>query len=326
MVPSAHEMTAPWGVRFGGVSSAELRKHAQSLGLPVPPEDPPATLGAIVAVLRGSCCLEVEQYNIRLPLLGGDVVLVTRNDPFILCDTWQTPARNLHDLLRREHIEHLRGLHYGGGGVPTTFLSGAFCFEDEEDLPLLSALPPVIHVRGAESDVAPWLESTLRFLTSELATRPPGSPSIANHLAHVLFVQAVRAYAASLPEDAPGSWFHAIFDSELAPALGLMHLRPEEPWTVASLAEQAKFGRSAFAARFTAAVGSPPLQYLTQCRMRKARMLLRDTNLGVKTIAAKVGYSNESAFSHAFKRATGMSPGTYRQSKTTLLRPQAVAT
>ncbi len=321
MLPGAHEMTAPWGVRFGGIRPADMRKHIESMGLDVPSHDPPVLRGTIIAIIRGSCCLEVEAHNAKLPLSGGDVVLIARDAPFVLCDQWRTPVKNIHELLRREHIETPSGVRYGGGGVPTTFLSGAFFTQDDESCPLLAALPPVIHIRGSELEAAPWLESTLKFLASELAALQPGSQSIANHLAHVLFVQAVRAYAASLPEDSTGNWFQAIFDSDLAPVLALIHSRPEEPWTVASLADQANIGRSAFAARFTATVGTPPLQYLTDCRMRRARELLRDTDLGVKTIAAKVGYSNESAFSHAFKRATGMSPGGYRQSRDALLRP-----
>ena len=324
MLPGAHEMTAPWGVRFGGVQPAEMRKHIESMGFDVPAHAPPALRGAIVAIIRGSCCLEVETHNVKLPLSGGDVVLIARDAPFVLRDRWGTPVKNIHELLRRENIETLSGVRYGGGGVPTTFLSGAFFTEDDQSCPLLAALPPVIHIRGSELEAAPWLESTLKFLASELASLLPGSQSIVNHLAHVLFVQAVRAYAASLPEDVPGNWFQAIFDSDLAPVLGLIHSRPEEPWTVASLADQANIGRSAFAARFTAVVGTSPLQYLTEWRMQKARALLRNTDLGVKTIAAKVGYSNESAFSHAFRRATGMSPGGYRQSRDAMPKPSMV--
>jgi AraC-like DNA-binding protein len=283
--------------------------------LAVPPRDPPARCGSIVAVLRGNCCLEVPLHKVRLALAGGDVVLVARDASFILRDDWRTPYRDVHELLKREHVERLRGLRYGGGGVSTTFLSGAFHFEDGEGHPLLSALPPVIHIRAAESPAAPWLDNTLKFMNSELATRPPGSQSIVNHLAHVLFIQAVRTYAASLPEESPGNWFGALLSSELGPALAAMHSRPEHPWTVASLAEQACMSRSAFSARFTASVGKPPLLYLTECRMRRAKVLLRETRLGIKTIAEKVGYSNESAFSHAFRRAGGMSPGAYRRSK-----------
>ena len=321
MVPSAHEMTAPWGVQFGGIDASEVGRHLESMGLAVSHEGPPSMQGSILAILRGNCCLEVTAHKVRLPLASGDVVLLARKDPFILRDDWRSAVRNIHGLVRREDFERRRGVRYGGGGLPTTFISGAFCFEDEKDHPLLSALPPVIHVRAAESAVAPWLDSTLKFMNSELTTLPPGSQSIVNHLAHVLFIQAVRTYAASLPEESPRNWFGALFRSELAPALGAMHARLDEPWTVASLASHACVSRSVFSARFTACVGKPPLQYLTECRMRHAKVLLRETNLGVKTIAEKVGYSNESAFSNAFRRAAGVSPGTYRRSRAPIRRP-----
>ena len=133
----------------------------------------------------------------------------------------------------------------------------------------------------------------------------------------------MKSTTSSPPQESPGNWFHVIFDAELAPAVGLMHSRPEEPWTVASLAEQvnlSRSGRSAFSARFTAAVGRPPLQHLTEYHMPKARSILRKTSLGIKLIAATLGYSNEFAFSNAFKRATGLLPGNYRRSRSTALR------
>lgn len=315
MVPGAHEMTAPWGVRFGAGNAQDFRRQLETLGLPLPAHDPPAMQGALVAVLDGNCCLTVEKHRIKLALTTGDVVLITRKDPFILRDTWTSPVREVHELIRREDIEQQRGLRWGHGGARTTFLGGAFHFADEERHPLLASLPPVIHVRSTDLNTTPWLESTLKFLTSELTTHLPGAQSIVNHLVHVLFVQAVRAYAATRPGPAPRSGFQAIFDSELAPVLGHMHSRPEAPWTVASLAAQACISRSAFSARFTATIGSPPLHYLTECRMRKARSLLRNSSLGIKAIAIKVGYSNESAFSNAFKRATGTSPGQYRRAQ-----------
>jgi AraC family transcriptional regulator, alkane utilization regulator len=312
MLPSAHEMTAPWGVQFGGIDPAVLRRHTESMGLEGPREPPPLQ-GSIVAVLRGNCCLELPRQKVKLPLAGGDVVLISRQDPLILRDDWRSAVRNIHELVRREDIEHLRGIRHGGGGVPTSFLSGMFFFEDDEDHPLLTALPPVIHIRAASPEAPLWLDSTLKFINSEMTTLPPGFHSIVNHLAHVLFVAAVRTYAAALPPAAPGNWFRALFDRELAPALGQIHAHPDEPWTVASLADLACLSRSGFSARFTACIGKPPLQYLTECRMRKALQLLRETNLGVKTIGLKVGYSNESAFSNAFRRTIGTSPGTYRR-------------
>ena len=315
MLPSAHEVTAPWGLKFGEVSHEAIRRHFESLGFTDPPPEPPPIQGEFVAILRGSCCLEVPQQKIKLPLAGGDIVLICRKEPFILRDDWRTPARNVFELIRREDLERFQGIRHGGGGVPTTFLSGAFCFEDEEDHPLLSALPPLIHIRGSDPAATPWLESTLRFLNSELISLLPGCRSVVNHLAQVLFVQAIRGYAATTPQGSLDNWFGALFDPDLSPALGAMHSRLEEQWTVAALADESCLSRSAFSDRFTARVGQPPLQYLTACRMRKAKQLLRQTDLGVKVVASKVGYSNESAFSNAFRRLIGMSPGAYRRTR-----------
>ena len=71
--------------------------------------------------------------------------------------------------------------------------------------------------------------------------------------------------------------------------------------------------RSALAERFTAFVGQPPMQYLTNWRMQLAANDLRSGTDGVATIADRVGYESEAAFSRAFKKAVGMSPSEWRK-------------
>jgi AraC-like DNA-binding protein len=306
---SESELTAPWSLGFGGVTPAGFRKNAESVGLPFPPFDPPKPQGRMVAVRRGHCWLEVAEHGIRLALGDGDIVFVTRDVPMSLRDDLATPVRHTNEIAGREQIEKGRGLIYGGGGAATYLFAGLFFLAGEEDNPLLSALPPVIHIRGSDPVFGPWMQSIVKLLNHELFNLAPGSQTVINHLAHALFVLAVRAHLASLPSDASGSFIHAVLDPELAPALALMHMHPQETWTVARLAEHSNASRSAFAARFTDKVGRPPLQYLTECRIRIAKSLLRDTKSGMKTILAKVGYANESAFGNAFKRVTGMSPG-----------------
>jgi AraC-like DNA-binding protein len=73
--------------------------------------------------------------------------------------------------------------------------------------------------------------------------------------------------------------------------------------------------RSAFAARFTALIGEPPLTYLTRWRMAKAAQLLRAGTANVSEIADRVGYEAEAAFSKAFKRWIGTAPGAYRRQR-----------
>jgi AraC-like DNA-binding protein len=71
--------------------------------------------------------------------------------------------------------------------------------------------------------------------------------------------------------------------------------------------------RSGFADRFKALVGVAPIDYLLQRRMQTAGKALRDGDRTVSVIATAWGYSSESAFSNAFKRVMGQSPGQYRR-------------
>ena len=58
---------------------------------------------------------------------------------------------------------------------------------------------------------------------------------------------------------------------------------------------------------------APPLTYLSRWRMHLATMLLRNEQLTVSGIAERVGYESEAAFSKAFRRPFGTSPGVYRR-------------
>jgi AraC-like DNA-binding protein len=71
--------------------------------------------------------------------------------------------------------------------------------------------------------------------------------------------------------------------------------------------------RAAFARRFTALVGQPPLAYLTWWRMTTAARRLRDSDAPLRAIAGQSGYASEFAFATAFKRAYGVAPGQYRR-------------
>lgn len=125
-------------------------------------------------------------------------------------------------------------------------------------------------------------------------------------LVHVLREQFVRA------GDSAPSWFRALDDPEIGRALGLLHADPALAWSVAHLAAEVGLSRAAFARRFAALVGTPPLQYLTDWRMGLAREELRDGSAPLAAVAEKVGYTSQFAFAAAFKRAHGEPPGRWR--------------
>jgi AraC-like DNA-binding protein len=66
------------------------------------------------------------------------------------------------------------------------------------------------------------------------------------------------------------------------------------------------------AERFNAVLGQAPIEYVTGWRMQVAADRLRNSEASMATIAADVGYESEAAFSRAFKRITGTTPGRWR--------------
>ena len=71
--------------------------------------------------------------------------------------------------------------------------------------------------------------------------------------------------------------------------------------------------RSAFAARFTELVGEPAMRYVTRWRMHVAVTSLKEDEAPLGELANRLGYQSEAAFSRAFKRFVGTSPGAARR-------------
>ena len=246
-----------------------------------------------------------------IPLAGGDFVFLPQGHAHSLRDAPGTPAPPISELVTCQGGGPVGVHRLGGGGAPTTLVSGCFTFEHPGENPLIDCLPPVIHVKSDGGSAVRWLEATLQFMATETASDQPGTATVVSRLADILFVHAVRAHLAGGCSDAHG-WLRALADPHVGAALRVMHERPGEPWTVEALAEQVAMSRSAFAARFKAQVGDGPLGYLTRWRMQKAAKLLHDSDRTVAAVAHAVGYETDAAFGKAFRRHLGMTPGEYR--------------
>ena len=58
--------------------------------------------------------------------------------------------------------------------------------------------------------------------------------------------------------------------------------------------------------------GTTPYEYLKELRLNQALLLLKNSDYGIATIAAKVGYHNSGHFAKLFKKAYGLVPREYR--------------
>jgi transcriptional regulator GlxA family with amidase domain len=130
-------------------------------------------------------------------------------------------------------------------------------------------------------------------------------------LSEALFVDTLRRYVASLPEQQPG-WLTGVRDPIVGKSLALLHSRIAHPWTIGSLADEVGISRSAVVQRFRRYLSEPPMAYLTRWRLQLAARSLEKTARGMAEIAAEVGYESEAAFNRAFKREFGKPPGRYR--------------
>jgi transcriptional regulator GlxA family with amidase domain len=108
-----------------------------------------------------------------------------------------------------------------------------------------------------------------------------------------------------------------LLDRKVARALGLLQADPAKRWTVERLARAVGLSRAAFARRFAAVSGRPPLRYLAELRLALAAHLLETTDDSLAELAERVGYTSEFAFSRAFKRKLGVAPGSYRRLRRT---------
>lgn len=281
----ACDLSAPWGV------------------------DLPAMPGIVQfhLVSDGAAVVEVEGESVTVR--AGDVVLVPHGSGHLIRSVQPARALSLWDIPRVEAQDRYERVRIDGGGEPTTLLCGALEFSDLAVGRLMSSLPPVVAV-SADEDLA-WARATMELMLAESRTSEPGSTVVTTRLADVLIVQAVRSWLrANAPER---GWLAGIRDPNLGRAIAAFHADPGRAWDLPALAQEAGLSRSAFAARFTAVLGETPMAYVTSWRMDLAAHLVETGRLSLASVAERVGYRSEAAFNRAFRRAHGMTPGTWRR-------------
>lgn len=280
------EATAPWGWRSGGAGAGGI---------------------GFVLVLGGGGILTLKNDPVPVQLAAGDVFMRFDSEPYTMVDSAASA------VVPCEEVERYRAGHvirFGGGGVPTTLISGSFALDPRDAVPILAILPRFLHMRAEPGRSASFL-AILNLLSTELDAADLASEATVTRLYELLFIHAVRAYARD--GAAAGGWLAAVSDKQLGLAARAMHAELGRAWSLDALAARAHMSRSAFALKFKAVVGQTPVAYLTHWRMHRAGALIRKGDMALAAVAQSVGYASESAFNRAFKQAFGMTPGAYRR-------------
>jgi AraC-like DNA-binding protein len=238
-------------------------------------------------------------------LEAGDCVLLPNGRAFMMAKDPAIAPIPIGDIPREEWYGRIATVN---GGGDTVILAGHFAFSGAHMNPLLGAMQTIVRLREtSDKDGLRWL---LQRMCTELRQMQPGNVLVAEHLAHLVLVQALRLYIAQGVGRQTG-WLFALADDQLARAMGAIHTTPGERWTLPALARTAGMSRSKFAARFKTLTGTSPIDYLIRWRMLLACERLRGGAESVASISDALGYESESAFSTAFKRVIGCAPRTY---------------
>ncbi len=259
----------------------------------------------------GRCWLEVEGADPHL-LQPGDLALVPHGEGHRLLSDPGVPAAKLFDLPREQISERYEILRYGQGGAATSLICGAVRFDHPAAHQLVRLLPKLICIEAWRSPQMEWIQSTLRLMATEARELRPGGETIITRLADILVIQTIRSWMAEDPAAQTG-WLGALQDKQIGRTILLIQRDPARAWTVASLADEVAMSRSAFAARFKELVGESPMQYVTRWRMNVALTWLKEEDTSLGELANRLGYQSEAAFSRAFKRFSGVSPGAARR-------------
>ncbi len=284
---------------------------------------PPDTQLAVHAMIDGEGWLWLDDPRRPVRLRAGDLVLVRGTLLHHLADRPGRPCLDLGVFPGMEGAAVDGGADWDPSPVGMTdaepgdrvsesevaeFLCGAYRFSGDVGKNLIEALPPVLPV---SPEPGGRLSRLVRLLADELTGAQPGQPMVLDRLLDVLLVQLIRDHF-SAQGATPPPWYTANNHRRLRPALQAMHDDPGHGWTVAELAQLASVPRATFARTFVDVLGQTPMEYLTDWRMSLARDDLLTSDLPLASIADRYGYGSPYAFSAAFHRRHGASPGRWR--------------
>lgn len=266
----------PWGLRFPCEKSAGFH-----------------------IVSQGGCFVQTPKKSFHLE--AGDILFIARGSTH---DLSSAPGEKIVDVTKFNE----RAAKDAVSGKPvTTFVSIRYEVPPEPVHPFLLELPEYIYIRGRDVPAHHTLHTLLVLISQEIDAGI-GSDLILQKLADILLYQVLRYYMEQHPPKHNG-WRAALSDVKIRAALENLHRNVAHPWTLESLASSIGVSRASLAARFKEALGVTPMHYLATLRVDHGKRMTADTGAKLEEVARHVGYSSAFAYSKAYKRMRGRSPG-----------------
>lgn len=253
-------------------------------------------------LVQGQCWLHVDGHDTAERLDTGDAVFLLRDLPYRLSSEAGADAAQ-----RQPRMEMLALDNGASDGVG--LVCGFFHFHSGLSSLIVDALPDFIILRADEPSSSA-ARNVFELILQECQRVPGPSSALLERLSHLLFLYVLRQHVGDNPT--LGGLVALARQPGFAALLQQMIERPDQPWTLESMAACTGLSRSAFFKRFNEIAGQSPGNVLLALRMRHAAQLLK-ANQTVEHVAGAVGYQSVSAFTRAFTKAEGVQPGAYRK-------------
>ncbi|MBK5648468.1 MAG: helix-turn-helix transcriptional regulator [Acinetobacter sp.] len=150
------------------------------------------------------------------------------------------------------------------------------------------AMMAEVKIGGASSKL--YIESMTTALTVHLLRRYCSQPSV------------IKEYTGGLAK------------YKLRQVVEYINTHLENNLTLAELAAAACTSPNYFASLFKQSMGITPHQYVMQCRIEKAKVLLKQGHLTLVEVSQQVGFQNQSHFTRVFKLHTNITPKVFKNS------------
>ena len=169
------------------------------------------------------------------------------------------------------------------------------------DGPLAASITSALGLLANVYDAGPVPLALLRRLESTIRNQSKAAERQASAIAYQLLTLA----ASGRRDEAE--------DRRVSEAVRIIHDEWNQPrLCVKQLADRLHLHRSSLSRRFEAALGIPPVTYLTRLRVQNALSLLKQTEKSIAEVAALCGYNDPNYFARLMRRYSGLSPRCFR--------------
>lgn len=147
----------------------------------------------------------------------------------------------------------------------------------------------------------------LNIMLEEISGREENYETVCQNLLEVLLICMLRNNNLSIIQNE-----HTTLNRECTQIKNYLDANYAENITLDTLASLTHMNKYYMAHAFTKHTGLSPINYLLQKRIQEGKSLLESTTHSIAQISTMLGFSSQSYFSQAFKKATGRTPIQHR--------------